>query len=107
MKKVTHSSPCHVETTLKIIGGKWKLIILWHLAQKTLRFSELEKSIPEINQKMLTQSLRELEADGLVARKIYPLIPPKVEYSITTHGISLGKILKELEKWGEKIPTTA
>lgn len=100
MKKV---SPCNVEHTLKIIGGKWKLIILWHLSQSTLRFSELEKAIPEITQKMLTSSLRELERDGLIARKVYPQVPPRVEYSITPHGISLGKILRELDAWGQSL----
>ncbi len=94
-------SQCHVENTLKVIGGKWKLIILWHLAQKTLRFSELEKIIPDVTQKMLTSSLRDLEKDGLVSRKVYAQIPPRVEYSISERGISLGKVLRELDKWGE------
>lgn len=99
MKKV---SKCHVEDTLKIIGGKWKLIILWHLAQATLRFSELEKNIPGVTQKMLTSSLRELEKDGLISRKVYAVVPPKVEYSISPKGVSLSKVLHELDAWGEK-----
>ena len=104
MQKVSKIKPaeCHVDKTLDIIGGKWKLIILWHLAQGTLRFSELEKRIAGITPKMLTQSLRELEKDKLISRKLYPVIPPKVEYSITPHGVSLGKILKDLDKWGKK-----
>lgn len=103
MKKVSNDCPtCHVDKTLQVIGGKWKLVILWHLTQETLRFSELEKRIPEITQKMLAQSLRELENDRLVARKVYPIIPPKVEYSITKEGISLGKVLRELDKWGKE-----
>lgn len=98
MEKV---SECHLNEALDVLGGKWKLPILWYLSQQTMRFSELEKSIPEITQKMLAQSLRELEKDGLVSRKVYPEIPPKVEYSITQQGISLGKALKELDSWGE------
>ena len=109
MKKVsnTNYSKCHVDKTLQVIGGKWKLVILWHLAQKTLRFSELEKQISGITQKMLAQSLRELEKDKLITRKIYPVIPPKVEYSITKEGISLGKVLKELDTWGKEHLTLA
>ena len=99
MQKV---SPCHLDKTLSIIGGKWKLVILWHLANNTMRFSEIEKAIPTITQKMLAQSLRELEANKLISRKVYPVIPPKVEYSITKEGISLGTVLEELDKWGEK-----
>jgi DNA-binding HxlR family transcriptional regulator len=98
MKKV---STCHLDKTLDVIGGKWKLVILWHLSQEKLRFSELEKRITGITQKMLAQSLRDLEKDNLVSRKVYPVIPPKVEYAITSQGISLGKVLKELDKWGE------
>ncbi|MEN9328660.1 MAG: hypothetical protein RI947_1468 [Candidatus Parcubacteria bacterium] len=92
---------CHVDTALNVIGGKWKLIILWHLTQSTLRFSELEKRIPGITQKMLAQQLREMEKDQLVHRKVYPVVPPKVEYSITRHGTSLHNVLDELGKWGE------
>ncbi len=95
-------SECHLDKTLKVIGGKWKLVILWYLASETLRFSELERKIPDITQKMLAQSLRELESDNLVSRKVYAVIPPKVEYTITTRGISLNKILKELDNWGLK-----
>jgi len=104
MKKVSdpQESDCHVNKALNIIGGKWKLIILWHLAQSTLRFNELEKRIDGITQKMLAQSLRELEKDGLISRKVYPVVPPKVEYTITAHGLSLREVLKELDNWGEK-----
>ncbi len=93
---------CELEKTVSTIGGKWKLIILWHLEQKTLRFSEIEKQIPGINQKMLSQSLKELEKEALVRRTVYSVIPPKVEYSITKHGKSLGIVLKSLDNWGEK-----
>lgn len=94
---------CHVDTTLNVIGGKWKPIILWHLSGSSpLRFSELEKRIEGITQKMLTQQLREMEKDKLVTRKVYAVVPPKVEYSITEHGKSLRKVLYELGQWGEK-----
>ena len=99
---MTKPSQCHVDTTLDVIGGKWKLIILWHLNESTLRFSELEKRIQGITQKMLTQQLREMEKDNLISRKVYAVVPPKVEYSITTHGQSLNKVLYELGLWGEK-----
>ena len=99
MKKV---SECHLPKTLDVIGGKWKLVILWYLSEQTLRFSQIEKNIPEITQKMLSQSLKELEKDRLVKRKVYSEIPPRVEYSITSEGVALGKALKELEAWGEK-----
>lgn len=99
MKNVSN---CQVEQVLKVIGGKWKLIILWHLAHSTLRFSEIEKKVPGVTQKMLTQSLRDLERDGLVSRKVYPVVPPKVEYAMTPKGVSLGKAIRELEKWGKE-----
>ncbi|MBI4137320.1 helix-turn-helix transcriptional regulator [Candidatus Roizmanbacteria bacterium] len=100
MKKVSN---CHVDKTLSIIGGKWKLVILWHLANSMLRFSELERRIEGVTQKMLAQSLRELEKDKLITRKVYPVVPPKVEYSITRRGVSLGKVLQELDNWGRNI----
>lgn len=93
---------CYVDTTLKVIGGKWKLLILWHLNQTTLRFSELERRIEGITQKMLTQQLRELENDKLISRKIFAVVPPRVEYSITEHGRSLDQVLSELGLWGER-----
>lgn len=95
-------SPCSVDKTLKLIGGKWKIVILWHLSQGKHRFSELDKKIDGVTQKMLTQSLRELERDGLVDRKVYPIVPPKVEYSLTKSGKSLEKALKELDAWGSE-----
>lgn len=94
---------CYVDTTLTVIGGKWKPIILWHLNQVSpLRFSELEKRIDGITQKMLTQQLREMEKDNLISRKVYAVVPPRVEYSVTEHGQSLNKVLFELGRWGEK-----
>lgn len=91
---------CSMELTLDLIGGKWKSLILWHLGEDTLRFSELKKTLPQVTQKMLTQQLRELEECGLVKRFIYTQIPPKVEYSLTTAGKSLLPILATLCQWG-------
>ena len=93
---------CPVEVTLSVIGGKWKALILWHLYDKVCRFGEIRKLIPGITQKMLTQQLRELEDDTLVNRKIYPVVPPKVEYSLTKGGKSLKPILKAMCEWGSK-----
>ena len=91
---------CSMELTLDLIGGKWKSLILWHLAENTLRFSELRKTLPQVTQKMLTQQLRELEDCGLVKRFIYTHVPPKVEYSLTDAGRSLLPILSSLCQWG-------
>ncbi len=91
---------CSMELTLDLIGGKWKSLILWHLAENTLRFSELRKTLPQVTQKMLTQQLRELEDCGLVKRFIYTQVPPKVEYSLTDAGRSLLPILSSLCQWG-------
>lgn len=92
---------CPVETTLLLIGDKWKVLILRDLIEGTKRFGELKKSIGSISQKMLTQQLREMEEDGLVERKVYAEVPPKVEYSLTEDGISLKPILDSMLKWGE------
>lgn len=91
---------CSMELTLDLIGGKWKSLILWHLGEKTMRFSELRRTLPQVTQKMLTQQLRELEEDGLISRVVYTQVPPKVEYSLTEAGISLLPILSTLNEWG-------
>ncbi len=91
---------CPVEATLDLIGGKYKALILWHLAEGTLRYSELGKAIPKATAKMLTQQLRELEAQNLVSRYVYPVIPPKVEYSLTELGKSLIPVLAAMRDWG-------
>ncbi|HRN96121.1 MAG TPA: helix-turn-helix domain-containing protein [Candidatus Levybacteria bacterium] len=91
-----------VRTTLNVIGGKWKPLILWVLTDQTLRFNELHKSIEGVTQKMLTQQLRDLEYEGLIKRKVYPVVPPKVEYSLTEYGKSLQPILKVMAKWGKE-----
>jgi DNA-binding HxlR family transcriptional regulator len=89
-----------VEEAMRIIEGRWKMLILFQLfAHGTLRFSELERAIPAVSQKMLIQQLRELERDGVVARKVYPEVPPKVEYSLTEIGDALCPALDELLQW--------
>ncbi|PFJ08954.1 MarR family transcriptional regulator [Bacillus cereus] len=90
-----------VEATLEVIGGKWKVVILCHLMKGTKRTSELKRLMPGITQKMLTQQLRELEVDGIIQRKVYNQVPPKVEYSLTDYGWSLESILDSLCIWGE------
>jgi DNA-binding HxlR family transcriptional regulator len=94
--------PCPVETTLMLIGDKWKVLILRELISGTKRFGELKKTVPSISQKMLTQQLREMEADELLVRKVYAEVPPKVEYSLTDTGSSLKVILDAMVTWGEK-----
>lgn len=93
---------CPVEATLSLIGGKYKCIILYHLAEDgVLRFSELRRLIPQATPKMLTQQLRELEAAGIIHRKVYPVVPPKTEYSLTEYGRTLAPIMKAMCEWGE------
>jgi len=94
---------CRVDDALNILVGKWKPIILLHLLQSgTNRFSELKRNLPGITQKMLTQQLRELEEEDIIMRKVYPQIPPKVEYSITEYGKSIEPILEAMHEWGTK-----
>lgn len=92
---------CPTEATLAVIGGRWKVPILWHLRYETRRFGELSRKLPGITQKMLTTQLRELERDGIVRRKVYAEVPPRVEYSLTPLGDSLGPLLDALSSWGE------
>lgn len=92
---------CPVETALDVLAGKWKILILWYLRRDTLRFNELQKLLPRTTQKMLIQKLRELEEDGIIHREVYPVVPPKVEYSLTEYGETLKPILKQLYLWGE------
>lgn len=99
---------CAVELTLQVIGGKWKPIIIYRLGEDgTLRFSEMKRAIPNITQKMLTQQLRELEADGVVHREVYPQVPPKVEYSLTDLGRSVIPLMKSMCAWGKEYETEA
>lgn len=92
---------CPLELAIDLIGGKWKCVILWHLRKGCLRFSELKRRLPGITQKMLTQQLRDLEANGLVDRKVYPVVPPKVEYSLTESSQEFLSALKTMYKWGK------
>src|SRR5919197_5719342 len=93
---------CPAELTLDVIGGRWKVLILWQLFQGEKRFSELFRSLDGITQKMLTQQLRELEKDGIVHRQVYPQVPPKVEYSLTPLGKSLRPVVDAMCEWGLK-----
>ena len=102
MKNKLEKFNCPVGITLNIIGGKYKPIILWYLYEnKKLRYSELQRILESVTAKMLIAQLRELETDGLISRKIYPVVPPKVEYSLTKTGESIIPILLEMKKWGE------
>lgn len=95
-----YTETCPVAATLELIGGKYKALILWHLAQSKLRFSQLSKVIRGATPKMLTQQLRELESQNLIHREVYPVVPPKVEYSLTETGRSLMPILMAMRDWG-------
>ncbi|MBP7332614.1 MAG: helix-turn-helix transcriptional regulator [Firmicutes bacterium] len=100
MKSDSSGYNCPVESTLNLIGGKYKSLILWHLMNQTLRFSELRNLIPQATPKMLTQQLRELEMDDLLIRTVYPVVPPKVEYSLSSFGRSIRPILEAMYDWG-------
>ncbi|NNG00250.1 MAG: helix-turn-helix transcriptional regulator [Desulfobacteraceae bacterium] len=93
---------CAIMNTLQLIGNKWVILIIARLFEGTRRFGELGREIPEISSKMLTQQLRKMEKDGLVSRKVYPEVPPKVEYSLTEKGKSLKPILLSVVEWGER-----
>jgi DNA-binding HxlR family transcriptional regulator len=93
---------CPMRATLKVIGGKWKPLVLKHIHGEVRRFGELQRLIPEITKQMLTQNLRDLEEDNIINRKVYPQVPPKVEYTLTENGESLIPVLKIMEAWGEK-----
>ncbi|MDF2856642.1 MAG: MarR family transcriptional regulator [Neobacillus sp.] len=91
---------CPVATMVELIGNKWKLLIIRNLLAKTSRFGELKNGIPGISQKVLTDNLRSLESDGLVARTAYPEVPPRVEYSLSELGNTLRPLFKSMEEWG-------
>lgn len=107
MVKLRHSrfqcNPgCSVEAAISLIEGKWKCIVLFHLLDGTRRFNEIRRRVPEVTQRVLTNQLRELEEDGLILRKVYAQVPPKVEYSISPLGRSLEPILLALKTWGDE-----
>jgi DNA-binding HxlR family transcriptional regulator len=95
-------SECPVAATLEVIGGKWKPLILFQLRDRPMRFSELRRMVPEATQKMLTQQLRDLERDGIIHRKVYAVVPPKVDYSLTDYGQTLKPLLALMCAWGSK-----
>jgi len=98
----THHPLCPLEKTLRMIVGKWKTVLIWHLGSGKKRYSELKNLIPNVSEKMLIQSLRELEKHELVIRKVYPTIPPKVEYTLSRKGKSLSPLICALNTWGKK-----
>jgi len=91
---------CPVATTVQLIGSKWKLLIIRNLLQRPWRFNELRKTLPGISQKVLTDSLRSMETDGIVTRTVYPEVPPRVEYALSELGESMRPIIKSMEAWG-------
>jgi DNA-binding HxlR family transcriptional regulator len=91
---------CPAESTAKLIGGRWKIVILWYLFQGAKRFSELQRMLTGVTKKVLTQQLRDMERDGIVARTVYPEVPPKVEYAITPLGLSLKPVVEAMHQWG-------
>lgn len=93
---------CPVTASMQVLGGKWKTIILWAIGGGINRFGALQRAIPGITKKMLTQQLRELEDDGLVRREVFPVVPPKVEYTVTERGQSLQPVILALRDWGQK-----
>jgi DNA-binding HxlR family transcriptional regulator len=104
MKRGAQDCPygCSVEATLDVIGGKWKGVVLFHLLSGVMRFNELRRLLPAVTQRMLTLQLRELEDAGIVHREVYQQVPPKVEYSLTTLGRSLGPMLVLMRDWGDQ-----
>lgn len=101
MENRTALPPCPVETTLMLISDRWKVLILRDLMPDTLRFGQLKKSIGKVSQKVLTANLRDMEGKGLLSRKVYAEVPPRVEYSLTALGKSLKPILDAMQAWGE------
>lgn len=98
-----HNLPaCPVQTCLNFISDKWKILIIRDLLTGTKRFSELKKSLAPVTQKMLTQQLRQMENDGIIHREVYPVVPPKVEYSLTELGRSIEPVIEVMKKWGQE-----
>jgi DNA-binding HxlR family transcriptional regulator len=102
MARKKRPDSCGLGPALEVIGGKWKAVILWEVCEKPLRFGELKRRLPDISEKMLIQHLRELEAHGVIHRKDYQEVPPRVEYSITSYGKSLNDAITPLAAWGRK-----
>ncbi|OFK76878.1 HxlR family transcriptional regulator [Staphylococcus pettenkoferi] len=102
MNEMEYSHDCGLAKVQKLVGGKWKLVLLWYVSETPRRFGEINRTFPELTQSMLTKQLRELERDGLVHREVYKEIPPKVEYSLTELGKKFEPILKYMYDWGEE-----
>ena len=100
MKTKDELPDCPVATTVSLIGSKWKLLIMRNLLVRPWRFNELQKSLDGISQKVLTDSLRSMEADGIITRTVYPDVPPRVEYALSELGESMRPIIKSMEAWG-------
>lgn len=100
MRNDVYDVGCPIRATLKILHGKWKVLILCSLSQGTKRFGELRREIPDVTQRMLTNQLRELEDDQIIERKVFAEVPPKVEYSLSSIGKTLKPVLDQLKKWG-------
>ena len=98
---------CAVEATLAVVGGRWKPVLLFHLLEGRKRFSDLCRAVPNATQRMITLQLRELEADGVVARHVFAQVPPRVEYELTELGRSLEPLLLQMRDWGERFKATA
>ncbi len=96
------SPGCPVEGVLQLIDGKWKGVILYHLLDGTLRFNELGRRLKTVTQRMLTKQLRELEADGLISRTIFAVVPPRVDYCLTERGRSLEPVIMAMKRWGDE-----
>jgi DNA-binding HxlR family transcriptional regulator len=92
---------CPVNATLNVIGGRWKILVIYHLADGIARFNELQRAVPGISKRVLAQQLRQLERDGIVARRVYDQSPPRVEYSLTDFGRTLEPVMERLCQWGE------
>lgn len=102
MEQSSKTYTCAFTYAMDVVSGKWKGLILWHLSRETMRYGALKKSLDGITQKMLMQTLRELEGYGIVHREVYAVVPPKVEYSLTQYGENLVPILERLQQWGEE-----
>lgn len=103
MAKLENLVPsCPINLTINILSGKWKIGILWHLSKDVIRFNELQRLLPNITHKILAMQLRELETDGIIYRKVYAEIPPRVEYGLTETGQSIKPVLKSMCDWGKQ-----
>ena len=102
MRKKEDLSECDVATTVSMIGSKWKLLIIRNLILRPWRFNELQRALEGISQKVLTDSLRQLEADGIITRTVYPEVPPRVEYALSSLGESLNPIIAAMKQWGRR-----